>query len=99
MDGTHAVVTWVYMGVEHKCEGELCLVTPEQVIVMIGPKAICCIPAIYRPQIDPPTAVPNAGNSDLSIRTPATTPAKSAAVNGHGDCRDISGVVITEWGY
>lgn len=83
MDGPHAIVTWVDGGGgEHRCEGELCLVNAEQVIVMIGPKAICCIPAIYRPQIDPPTAAPNVGNSDLWTGTPATSPAASAAVNG-----------------
>ena len=97
MNGTHAVVTWVDGGVEHRCEGELCLVNAEQVIVMIGPKAICCIPERYHPQIDPPTAVPSAGNGGLSTSTPTTTPVPSAAVSG--SVLDVSGNQIFEQDY
>ena len=93
MDGTHAVVTWVDGGVEHRCEGELCLVNAEQVIVMIGPKAICCIPEKYHPRIDPPTAALAAGNGALSSGIAPTTSA--ASVIPSGTVLDVSGNEMT----
>lgn len=92
MYGPHVVVAWVDGGGgEHRCEGELCLVNQEQVIVMVGPKAVCCIPERYHPQIAPPTAVQNAESIASSKPIAPTTSAVSVMGSGRVD---VSGNVM-----